>query len=305
VSGLIEAEAIAAGYRHSLALRSTTYTITATAGADGSINPSGAVTVSYGADQTFTIAANTGYHIAEVLVDGASASVASSYTFTNVTTNHTIAASFTTLATPTIITASPLPEGEVGVAYSQTLTASWGTSPYNWSIDSGTLPAGLSLSGATISGTPTTAGGPTTITFQVTDSLGRTATKDLSFTILEALTITTASPLPEGEVGVAYSQTLTASGGTSPYRWSIASGSLQASLWLSGATISGTPTTGSGPTTITFQVTDSLGRTATKDLSFTILATSGWWSVWWHIAAIASGTVIFIVVVAMLLRRYR
>ena len=69
-------------------------TITATAGANGSITPSGAVAVNYGADQSFTIAADVNYHIADVLVDAVSVGAVSSYTFTNVTAAHTIAASF-------------------------------------------------------------------------------------------------------------------------------------------------------------------------------------------------------------------
>ena len=71
-----------------------TYTITASAGANGTISPAGAVTVNYGADQTFTITPSTGYHVADVLVDGVSVGAVTSYTFTNVTANHTIAASF-------------------------------------------------------------------------------------------------------------------------------------------------------------------------------------------------------------------
>jgi hypothetical protein len=70
------------------------YTITATAGANGSITPSGSVVVSSGANQAFTITANAGYHIEDVLVDGVSQGTAGSYTFTNVTANHTISASF-------------------------------------------------------------------------------------------------------------------------------------------------------------------------------------------------------------------
>ena len=82
------------------------------------------------------------------------------------------------------VTTSSLPNGTVGVAYSQTLAATGGTTPYTWTIASGTLPAGLTLSsGGVISGTPTTAGGPTSVTFQVTDSTSATATKSLSITI--------------------------------------------------------------------------------------------------------------------------
>jgi large repetitive protein len=182
--------------------------------------------------------------------------------------------SITIAAPPTIITASPLPTSEVGVAYSETLEASSGSGTYsNWSITSGTLPDGLSLGSSTgvISGIPTTAG-TTTITVQVTDSLGGTATKDLSITIAAAPTITTASPLPTGEVNIAYSETLEASSGSGTYtNWSITAGTLPDGLSLDSSTgvISGIPTT-AGTTTITVQVTDSLDGTATKDLSVTI-----------------------------------
>ncbi len=76
----------------------TTYTITATAGANGTITPSGEVTVNEGEDQAFTITANTGYHIVSVLVDGfedvTNSLVEGVYTFTNVVANHTINATF-------------------------------------------------------------------------------------------------------------------------------------------------------------------------------------------------------------------
>jgi len=71
-----------------------TFTITASAGSHGSIAPSGSVSVSYGANQSFNITADGGYHVANVLVDGGSVGAVTSYTFTNVTANHTISASF-------------------------------------------------------------------------------------------------------------------------------------------------------------------------------------------------------------------
>jgi hypothetical protein len=79
-----------------------TYTITASAGANGSISPSGAVTVNHGANQTFSITPNTGYNIADVKVDGASVGKVTSYTFTNVTANHTLDASFSAIASYTL-----------------------------------------------------------------------------------------------------------------------------------------------------------------------------------------------------------
>ena len=64
------------------------------AGTGGSISPAGATTVAYGGSQIFTIAPASGYTIADVLVDGVSVGAVSSYTFTNVRTDHTIAATF-------------------------------------------------------------------------------------------------------------------------------------------------------------------------------------------------------------------
>src|SRR5436309_2016774 len=71
-----------------------TYTIAASAGDHGTISPNGAVAVDHGTNQTFTITPGTGYHIATVLVDGSPVEPQASYTFTNVTDNHTIETSF-------------------------------------------------------------------------------------------------------------------------------------------------------------------------------------------------------------------
>jgi hypothetical protein len=71
-----------------------TRTITSSAGANGSISPSGAVVVNYGSNQGFTITSNANAHIADVQVDSVSQGAIASYTFNNVTVNHTIAASF-------------------------------------------------------------------------------------------------------------------------------------------------------------------------------------------------------------------
>jgi len=88
-----------------------TFTITASAGPNGSISPSGAVSVNYGEDKIFTIIPNTGYHIVDVKVDGVSVGAITSYTFTHVTSNHTIDATFA-IDTFTI-TASAGPNGSI------------------------------------------------------------------------------------------------------------------------------------------------------------------------------------------------
>ncbi len=69
-------------------------TINASAGTGGSIGPSGAVSVAYGTDKSFTIAADTNYQIADVKVDGTSVGAVTSYAFSGVTANHTITATF-------------------------------------------------------------------------------------------------------------------------------------------------------------------------------------------------------------------
>lgn len=72
----------------------SSYTIKASAGANGTISPNGSVSVARGKDQTFTISAINGYRIADVLVDGKSVGNVSTYTFENVKANHTIEAKF-------------------------------------------------------------------------------------------------------------------------------------------------------------------------------------------------------------------
>jgi Fe-S cluster biogenesis protein NfuA len=78
-----------------------TYTITASAGANGSITPSGATAVAYGGSQTFAIRAAFGYQVGSVTVDGSPVGGFSSYTFSNVKGNHSIAATFTRVVSST------------------------------------------------------------------------------------------------------------------------------------------------------------------------------------------------------------
>ena len=188
----------------------------------------------------------------------------------------TKALSITINIAPTISTTSPLPGGEVTAPYSRTLAATAGTSPFTWSITSGTLPAGLSLNASTgvISGTPTAVVASTNITFKVTDNAGGTASKILSIATIAGPSISTTSPLPGGEVTAPYSRTLAATAGTSPFTWSITSGTLPAGLSLNASTgvISGTPTAVVASTNITFKVTDNAGGTASKILSIATIA---------------------------------
>ena len=179
---------------------------------------------------------------------------------------------------PTISTASPLPAGTVGAFYSQTLTATGGTGSYSsWSVISGTLPAGLSLSaGGTISGTPT-AVGTSILTIQVTDSSGSKGSQQFALTVNSGgLVIDTPSSLLGATVGAPYSLTLTAHGGSGTYSaWTQISGALPVGLGLSvSGVISGTPLT-AGTAAFTIQVTDSAGATASKQFSLTISIVPG------------------------------
>ncbi|MCW4025592.1 MAG: hypothetical protein NWF01_11255 [Candidatus Bathyarchaeota archaeon] len=87
-----------------------TYNITASAGAGGSISPSGNVSVTHGENQTFTVTPDTGYQIESVLIDGSPATAP--YTFTNVTSGHTISATFqsTSSASPSPSPTPTIPE---------------------------------------------------------------------------------------------------------------------------------------------------------------------------------------------------
>jgi Putative Ig domain len=268
----------------------------------------------------------------------------------------------------TITSSSPLPDGVVAAPYSQALSASGGTPPYQWSVSSGALPPSLSLTPGTgvLSGTPSAAGDfsfalqvsdstqPTrntvTKTFnlrinnpvpaitslnpssanaggsgftltvngsnftpdsmvnwngasrstsfisstQLTSSIsagdiavvgtatvvvrnpspGGGTSNPLPFSIsrfVAPLTITSSSSLPDGFVGSAYSQTLSASGGTPPYMWSMLTGSLPAGLTLSSSagTISGT-TSVSGTFNFSVRVRDNLSVAADKSFQLPI-----------------------------------
>ncbi|HET7301498.1 MAG TPA: putative Ig domain-containing protein, partial [Oleiagrimonas sp.] len=156
---------------------------------------------------------------------------------------------------PITVTPGTLPALQDGVAFSQTLSASGGTPPYTWSLASGSLPLGLSLSGNTISGTPSTAGGYT-FTLQVSDNAGNSTNKGYSGTIpYPTPTITTTLPNPVR--GVPYNQVLQSTDGYAPFTYAMDSGSLPAGLSLSSSgVISGIPT-GSATTTFSIESRDS------------------------------------------------
>lgn len=99
-------------------------TITASAGAGGIISPSGTVSVNAGANQTFDFIPDSGYEVLDVTVDGSSVGSPTSYTFTNVSSNHTIAVTFTqktyTINASAGSGGSISPSGQVSVEHGET-----------------------------------------------------------------------------------------------------------------------------------------------------------------------------------------
>ncbi|MBL0183362.1 MAG: SprB repeat-containing protein [Chitinophagaceae bacterium] len=127
-----------------------TYTITATSGANGLVTPAGVTTVTCDGSQSYTIAANACYHIADVLVDGVSVGAVTSYTFTNVAANHTISATFA-INTYTI-TATAGPNGNVTPAGISTVDCGANKS-YTITPDAGYVTVSVLVDGVSI-GTP-------------------------------------------------------------------------------------------------------------------------------------------------------
>ncbi|MFT0519097.1 putative Ig domain-containing protein [Pseudomonas faucium] len=272
-------------------------------------------------------------------------------------TSNTATVSVTVTAPTIALTPTTIPGATVATAYSATLTASGGSSPYTYSLTTGTLPAGISLSTAgVLSGTPTAAGS-FNFTITATDNTGFTGTQAYSLSVGEvapvagnisltvaansnvnpvtlnlsggpvasvavasnashgvasasgtsisykptpgfagsdsftytatgpggtsntatvSVTVTapsialTPTSIPGATVATAYSATLTASGGSSPYTYSLTTGTLPAGITLSTAgVLSGTPTA-AGSFNFTITATDSTGFTGTQAYNLSV-----------------------------------
>ena len=173
---------------------------------------------------------------------------------------------------PLAVPPAALPAGVSGVTYSQQLTAIGGAPPYSWLLTGGALPAGLRLTpSGSVAGVPL-ATGKFTLSLQATDSAGTAASGTFSLTIApSSLTLNAAPTLPGGMTGMEYPvQLLTAAGGTPPYTFSLASGTLPAGLTLAPDGVIGGIPSAAGTSTFSAGVTDSAGTTAQVSLSATI-----------------------------------
>ncbi|WP_265975098.1 putative Ig domain-containing protein [Brucella intermedia] len=163
---------------------------------------------------------------------------------------------------------SVLPGGKVGLDYgSHTLAATGGTAPYSYVVTG--LPAGVTASGDTISGTPTK-DGSFAVEVTATDAEGYVVTKSQTVLIARPDIQLDLDNIPSGKVGRDYgSHSLAAIGGIAPYKYSITG--LPAGLTLAEDTISGTPSA-AGSFHIEVTTTDASGYSMIKGGTLVIVA---------------------------------
>lgn len=146
------------------------------------------------------------------------------------------------------------------------------TTSDKWVITQGNLPTGLTLSDSgLVSGTPTGPVGTNSVTVQVTDANGQTATRTFTITVfgVHTLQVTTLS-LPTGIAGKPYQSKLSATGGQGTYMWKVAQGTLPVGVTLSAdGTLAGTPQK-AGTYAITVQAFDALGDSAAQYYQWTV-----------------------------------
>jgi hypothetical protein len=185
------------------------------------------------------------------------------------TANDSINITVTASICPTItISPSSLISPATGRAYNQNITAAGGVTPYTFALTHGSLPSGLTLAAnGTISGT-TTAIEADTFTVTATDSNGCTGSKEYALQVNACLSINPAT-LPNDTVGKAYSQIITATGGTAPYSFTVSSGALPTGITLSPSGVLSGSGTEVGTFNFSITVSDTFGCFAAQSYSMT------------------------------------
>jgi len=237
-----------------------TFNITATAGSNGSISPSGITTVVYGATQAYTITPNSGYYIAGITINSTAltGTLPTSYTFSNVTANQAISVTFAPITFT--ITATAGSNGSISPSGTSTVNDN-GSQTYTIKPNSGYKIANVTVNGATLAGTL-----PTSYTFSKVIS-NETISVSFATTIY---TVTSSSgsggsisPLGTVTVGSGANQVFTITPNSGYY--------------ITSETVNGTKLTGTLPTSYTFSnVTKNQTLNATfAPVTFTITATAG------------------------------
>ena len=198
-----------------------TFVISAASGANGIISPTGTTTLTYGGSQTYTITPNSGYLISNVTVDGSSVGTSGTYTFSSVSANHTISASFAVSSYN--ITASSGSNGSISPAGTASVSAG-GSQTYTMVPSSGYHVNNVTVDGASV-------GAVTTYTFS---SVSANHTISVSFAI-NTYSIT-ASSGANGTISPSGS-TVVSSGGSQTYTMTPATGYHVNAVTVDGASV--------------------------------------------------------------------
>ncbi|GEM_PF-2693530 len=199
--------------------------------------------------------------------------VADSFVFTLTVTDgaaNSVSREFTLVIGPELqfLATSPLKTGTLDKSYSWIIAAG-GVSPVSLSLDSGTLPAGLSFNQLQLSGTPT-AVNSYSFTIRATDASGRAITRPFTMDVVNPPVFALASPLPNATINAPYNQTLIKDG-VKPYTINITSGTLPGELTLgTDGVISGTTTAAAGTYSFSVVVSDANADILSGTFSITV-----------------------------------
>ena len=252
----------------------TSYTITPSAGANGTISPSGAVTVNSGGSQTFSFTPATGYQVSSVVVDGTTVTTASSYTFSNVTGSHTISVTFAPTVNTYTITASAGANGTISPSGAVTVN-SGGSQTFSFSPATGYKVSNIVVDNATV----TTA---SSYTFS-----NVTGSHTISVTFAPITYTITASAGSNGTISPSSAVTVN-SGGSQTFSFTPATGYQVSSIAVDGTTVTTassysfsnvtanhTISVSFAPTTKTYTITPSAGANGTISPSGAVTVNSG------------------------------